>query len=76
MVTKTLTTIKRKSKLRDLHGILSGKRGEEFEKAILESREQSRKMHEKRHKKHFGTHKFKKPTKEILDESDKEGWDD
>ena len=27
-------------------------------------------------KKHFGTFKFKKSTQEMLDESDKESWDD
>ena len=27
-------------------------------------------------KKHFGTFKFKKQTKEMLDESDKESWDE
>ncbi len=26
--------------------------------------------------KHFGTHKFKRPIKEILDEGDKESWDE
>jgi len=27
-------------------------------------------------KKHFGTHKFNRPTDEILDEGDKESWDE
>ncbi|MEK6873808.1 MAG: hypothetical protein AABW91_03105 [Nanoarchaeota archaeon] len=27
-------------------------------------------------KKHFGTFKFKKATKEMLDESDRESWDE
>lgn len=27
-------------------------------------------------KKHFGTHKFTRPIKEILDESDRESWDE
>ncbi len=27
-------------------------------------------------KKHFGTHKFSRPTKEILSEGDKKSWDE
>lgn len=27
-------------------------------------------------KKHFGTHKFSKPTQQILDESDRDSWDE
>ncbi len=40
-----------KHRLTELHGILSGKAGEEFEKSILEGRKLHRKLHEKRNKK-------------------------
>jgi predicted CopG family antitoxin len=39
---------KKKHKLRDLHGILAGRRGEALEKSIAEGRKLHREMHKKR----------------------------
>ena len=47
-------TKEKKVKLRDLHGILSKKAGEELEKNILEGRKMHRKMDEERNKKFTG----------------------
>lgn len=47
-------TNEKKVKLRDLHGIISKKSGEELEKSILEGRKMHRKIREERNKKFRG----------------------